>query len=83
MANPTAATGASLGKLNLAFEEAAEIDVRTVYRNRATGTSVTLRPTAAFKAHYRDLPDEQILRAGREVMELSEDRIFEEVSAAP
>jgi formylmethanofuran dehydrogenase subunit E len=76
----SAATGASLGKLNLGFEEVAPDNLKTVYRNRATGVSITLRPTAAFMARYRDLPDGEIARAGREVMELGDAEIFEEVS---
>ena len=75
-----AATGASLGKLNLSLapeEEASRVG--TTYRRRSTGASVTLRPTAAFVARYRDLPRERLAEAGREVLTLPEAEVLEEV----
>ncbi|MBM7117937.1 FmdE family protein [Archangium primigenium] len=75
-----AATGASLGKLNLALVEEAEASrVATTYRRRSTGASVTLRPTAAFVARYRDLPRERLAEAGREVLDLPDAEVFEAV----
>jgi formylmethanofuran dehydrogenase subunit E len=75
-----AATGASLGKLNLALvEEADAARVATTYRRRSTGATVTLRPTQAFVARYRDLPRERLAEAGREVLALPEADVFEEV----
>ncbi|AKT42093.1 FmdE family protein [Chondromyces crocatus] len=74
-----AATGASLGKLNLSLvEEADEAAVATTYRRRSTGASITLRPTATFKARFKDVPREQLPAAGRVAMELPETEIFEE-----
>lgn len=74
-----AATGASLGKLNLALAEAESANVRTTYRRKSTGQSVTLRPAAAFVARYKDVPREKLADAGREVMDLPEDQVFEVV----
>ena len=75
-----AATGASLGKLNLALVEEPEPSrVATTYRRRSTGATVTLRPTQAFVARYRDLPRERLAEAGREVLALPEAEVFEEV----
>lgn len=72
-----AATGASLGKLNLSLAEAAAADVRTTYRRKSTGQSITLRPSRAFVERYKDVPRDQLGEAGREVMTLREDQVFE------
>jgi len=74
-----AATGASLGKLNLGLAEATSAEVRTTYRKKSTGQAITLRPSAAFVARYRDLPREKLGEAGREVMELPEAQVFDVV----
>lgn len=74
-----AATGASLGKLNLRLAEADEAHVTTTYRRPSTGATVTLRPTAAFRSRFQDVPRDQLLAAGRTVMELPEAEVFEEV----
>jgi hypothetical protein len=76
----SAATGASLGKLNLSFAEADKEHVETTYRRKSTGASVTLRPAPAFVARFRDVPPAQIPAAGRAVMELPDAEIFEEVA---
>jgi len=75
----SAATGASLGKLNLKLVPATDQDVETTYRNRATGQTVTLRPTAAFAARFQDVPRLSLADAGRAVMSLPDADIFEEV----
>jgi formylmethanofuran dehydrogenase subunit E len=76
-----AATGASVGKLNLKLVSATDADVETTYRNRATGQAVTLRPTAAFAARFKDVPRTGLAEAGRQVMSLRDADIFEEVAA--
>jgi len=75
-----AATGASVGKLNLTLSEAAAKDLRTSYRRRSTGQTVVLRLTDAFKARFVDVPRERLAEAGREVVKLRDAEIFE---AAP
>jgi len=76
-----AATGASLGKLNLALVEEPEPSrVATTYRRRSTGATVTLRPTAAFVERYRDLPRARLAETGREVLALPEAEVFETVT---
>jgi formylmethanofuran dehydrogenase subunit E len=75
----SAATGASMGKLNLSLVEADEARVATTYRRKSTGASLTLRPTQGFRARFRDVPRAEIPAAGRAVMELPEGEIFEEV----
>lgn len=78
-----AATGASLGKLNLHWEEAAKPDTRTTYVRKSTGQSVTLVVTPAFAARYADVPRPQLRAAGEEVMQLPDAEIFDVVNAAP
>ncbi|MEW5851237.1 MAG: FmdE family protein [Myxococcota bacterium] len=77
-----AATGASAGKLNLVLLESAPSETATTYRNRTTGKALTLRPTAAFEARFKDLPREQLAEAGQRVMTLPDRDIFEEVPVA-
>ncbi|MBX3193068.1 MAG: hypothetical protein KF819_39150 [Labilithrix sp.] len=74
-----AATGASLGKLNLALENAESADTRTTYRRKSSGQSITLRPAPSFITRYRDVPRDQLAAAGQEVLALPDDAIFEVV----
>lgn len=76
-----AATGASLGKLNLAMSEAPLAETRTVYRNKASGATITLRPAAAFAKRFRDVPRARLGEAGREAMSLPDAEVFEIVAA--
>jgi formylmethanofuran dehydrogenase subunit E len=78
-----AATGASAGKLNLRLVDATEADVATTYRRRSTGQAVTLRPSRAFTARFRDVPRDQLAAAGRIVLALPDSEVFEELPAAP
>lgn len=78
-----AATGASAGKLNLRLVDATEAAVATTYRRKSTGQSLTLRPSPAFVARFRDVPREQLAAAGRVVLALPDADIFEELPAAP
>lgn len=70
-----AATGASLGKLNLALADAPAPE--TVYRRKSTGQSLTLRVTKAFAARFANVPLERLHAAGREVIELRDEAIFD------
>jgi hypothetical protein len=78
-----ASTGASVGKLNLKLVDSTEAEVMTTYVRKSTGQSLTLRPTAAFKARFGGLPRDKLGDAGREVMALSDAEVFEEVPRAP
>jgi formylmethanofuran dehydrogenase subunit E len=78
-----AATGASAGKLNLHLVNAPEADVSTTYRNRSTGQAVTLRPSRAFAARFRDVPREELAAAGRTVLGLPDADVFEELPVTP
>ncbi len=72
-----AATGASLGKLNLSLEAAPAPETRTVYRRRSTGALVSYRMTANFKARFLDVPRDRLGEAGREAAALDDPEIFE------
>lgn len=74
-----AATGASLGKLNLRIEETDEQHVATTYVRPSTKVMVILRPTAEFREKFRDIPRDKLGEAGRLVMSLSDHQIFQEV----
>lgn len=74
-----AATGASLGKLNLSMVDAEPATVATTYKSKSTGKTVTLRPSAAFAARFTNVPREKLAEAGRQVMELPDAEVFEEV----
>jgi formylmethanofuran dehydrogenase subunit E len=74
----SAATGASLGKVNLRLEEAPVDGVVTIYKNRKTGQTVALRPTAAFKQRFLNVPRPELGKAGAQVLTLKDEEIFEE-----
>jgi len=73
-----AATGASLGRLNLSLEPATPTETRTTYRNKQTGASVTLEITPAFAQRYADITRPQLVAAGKEVLQLRDEEIFRE-----
>ena len=77
-----AATGASVGKLNLSLVESSVEGVETTYRRKSTGQAITLRPAAAFRQRYADAPRERARENGREVLRLPAAEVFEEVPTA-
>lgn len=79
----SAATGASLGKLNLALEESTPSETRTTYRRKSTGKAITLRLTQSFITRFKDVPVPKLEEAGREVMSLADDAIFEAAAESP
>jgi len=74
-----AATGASLGKLNLTLSDVPAANTRTSYRRRSTKQVVVLRLTEAFKARFLDVPREKLGAAGKQVLALKDQEIFETV----
>jgi len=48
-----------------------------VYLNKVTGQSITLRPSPAFVARFKDVPREKLGEAGAQVMTLSDTDVFE------
>jgi formylmethanofuran dehydrogenase subunit E len=74
-----AATGASVGKLNLQLVDAPVSALATTYRRKSTGQNVTLRPTASFANRFRDVPYDKLAEAGREVLALPNDDVFETI----
>lgn len=77
-----AATGASLGKLNLTLQEDAEAaDTRTTYRNKSGGSAVTLQTTPEFSGRYASVPKGQLAAAAKDVLHLPDAVVFRDVSA--
>ena len=74
-----AATGASLGRLNLSLELAAAAETRTTYRNKQTGALVTLETVPQFAQRFADVAREQLSRAGLEVLQLPDAEVFREL----
>ncbi len=74
-----AATGASLGKLNLTLVDAPAADTHTTYRQKSTGKTLTLRLAPAFLTRFADVPRPKLASAGREVIQLKDEEIFEVV----
>ena len=75
-------SGASLGKLNLSLVEASAENVLTVYRDKKSGRAIALRPTAAFRLRFADVPQDKARAMGRDVLSLPREQLFEEVSVA-
>lgn len=78
----SAATGASVGKLNLSLKDAPAPDTRTTYRSKRSGHAVTLRITSAFAKRFLEVPRDQLGAAGREAMQLPDAQVFEVVPVA-
>jgi formylmethanofuran dehydrogenase subunit E len=78
-----AATGASVGKLNLALEEAPMDQLQTTFTNTRTGASVTLKPAKVFLARFTNTAREKALENGKAVLALKDAELFEIVSETP
>ncbi len=71
-----AATGASLGKMNLTLQPAMRAEMRSVVRNKKTGQAVELRLTPAFVREHLNLPQDQLLPAGQKLADAKAETIF-------
>jgi formylmethanofuran dehydrogenase subunit E len=78
-----AATGASVGKLNLSLEEATFEQLQTSFTNAKTGASITLRPSKAFRDRFINAPREKATENGRLVLSLKDAEVFELVAETP
>ena len=74
-----AATGASMGKLNLTHAVVPRSDLKTIYRKKSTGETLVLRPSKSFVARFENVPRERLGEAGRAVLHLPDGEVFEEV----
>lgn len=74
-----AATGASVGKLNLKLVESPKDKVYSVIRNRKTGQEVKLELTPEFVKNNLNLSDKQLLAAGARTTALPENQIFQSI----
>ena len=71
-----AATGVSIGKLNLRLEDAAPDAVETIIRDRKSGQILAFRLKPEFVKRYWNLPHDKLASAGKEVLSLKDDEIF-------
>jgi formylmethanofuran dehydrogenase subunit E len=73
-----AATGASLGKLNLRMLKVdSPNQLRSVVTSRESKQSVTFKLRESFIKHFLNLPHEKLEAAGAEVLKLPDEEIFE------
>lgn len=75
-----AATGASVGKLNLSLEEAPVERLQTTFMNARTGAVVTLRPAKPFLARFTNTLREKALENAKAVLALPDAEVFEVVA---
>lgn len=71
-----AATGASLGKLNLALVETTPEKLRTVFRRRSTGKTVAIELSDRFRKMMKDVPGPELLQRAREVAAMPDEAIM-------
>lgn len=71
-----AATGASLGKLNLRYQRAEESRMATYAQNRVTGRRLALRLRPEFVKSIFNVPADQFQKAAERVAALPEADIF-------
>ena len=71
-----AATGASVGKMNLKIEPAAVDAVETIVRDKKSGRTLVFHIQPAFAKRFLDLPLEKLAGAGVEAIALPDDAIF-------
>jgi formylmethanofuran dehydrogenase subunit E len=71
-----AATGTSLGKLNLSLADAPKDKVVSVIRNRKTGQEVRYALTPEFVKEYLNLPMAKLAAAGARLTAMKEAQIF-------
>jgi formylmethanofuran dehydrogenase subunit E len=78
-----AATGASVGKLNLTLEEAPFEALQTTFTNTKTGASVTLKPAKRFLDRFTNSPRERALENGAAVLALKDAEVFVVITETP
>jgi formylmethanofuran dehydrogenase subunit E len=71
-----AATGASVGKLNLRLVEVPLSEMQTIIKDRATSKELVFRFKPSFTQRFLNLPKDKLSAAGAEVEQLSDDEIF-------
>ena len=71
-----AATGVSVGKLNLKLVEVPQDRMETIVSDRSLGKAVVFRLTPQFIQRFLNLPHERLADAGRQVLSMPDDQIF-------
>jgi formylmethanofuran dehydrogenase subunit E len=71
-----AATGVSVGKLNLKLVEVPQSRTETIVSDRSSGKVVVFRLTPDFIKRFLNLSHEKLADAGRHVLSMPDDEIF-------
>ncbi len=71
-----AATGVSVGKMNLKIEPAPVEGVETVIHDKKSGRTLVFHIQPVFTKRYLDLPHEKLAAAGAEAIALPDEAIF-------
>jgi formylmethanofuran dehydrogenase subunit E len=71
-----AATGVSVGKMNLEIEATTLENGSTTVRDKDEGKILSFRLKPSFVKRYIDLPHDKLSAAGREAIALPDDAIF-------
>jgi formylmethanofuran dehydrogenase subunit E len=71
-----AATGVSVGKLNLKLVKAQAKDVETIIRDKKSGQTVIFRLNPEFLQRYLNLSHDKLADAGKKVLTLPDEQIF-------
>jgi len=71
-----AATGVSVGKLNLRLVETSPEKLETVIRDKRSGRTLSFRLRPDFLSKYLDLPEDRQAAAARELLKLPDSAIF-------
>ncbi len=71
-----AATGVSVGKLNLKLVEVPQDRMETIVSVRSSGKAIVFRLTPGFVQRFLNLPHEELADAGRQVLTMPDEQIF-------
>lgn len=71
-----AATGATLGRLNLRLVEATLDKMKTVFRNKSSGRTVTITLTESFMKQFANVPMQELEAKGRIVAGMKDEEIM-------
>lgn len=71
-----AASGASLGKLNLTLADAKLADLRTTFLKKSTGQKITITPSEKFRKEMLGVDRAHLLAAGRKAAAMADDELM-------
>jgi hypothetical protein len=71
-----AATGATVGRMNLKLVETSVANLKTVFRHRVTGATITIRPSESFRQKFLNVPMHELSDRGKEVAAMKDDDLM-------